>query len=227
MPESTILEKMTELYGKWKDCVACPLSAKRSQVVFGVGNVVDPKVLIVGEAPGPEEDIRGEPFIGPTGAMFRDNLAKVGIDFYKDCFVTNSVLCFPCIDGRQFRNPLGSEVQTCRPRLMEQVSILSSTVKVILLAGKRAMAPFFYGSNLDAGKLERESEWNRIQITKLTGWREPITPGGPRICVINHPSFILRQGANEASLTFIMWRNQLRDVGKYIHEVQSGEQVKV
>ncbi len=215
--ETDKLAAIQAVYEAWKDCKACPLHEKRTQIVLGGGNVVTPKVLVIGEAPGPEEDRRGIPFIGPTGQLLRTTMRRVGIDPDSDCFFTNSVICFPTNDGKDFRGPTGPELKSCRPRFEDTWNIIKDTVKVVLLTGKRAIAQVLMRDRIDAGGLNTERDWNDIKINKMIGWYEGEVPNGyPRIHIIYHPSFIMRSGANDASKLFVSWKQQLKQVADYI-----------
>lgn len=206
---------MLDLYDQWKDCQRCTFHKMRNKVVFGSGNYKDPKILIVGEAPGPEEDKTGIPFYGTTGSLLRRTLEDVGINHERDCFITNSVLCFPTIDGKRFRPPAGEEIRTCLPRMESQIAAIHPSVKVILLTGARALASFLYPKMLADQTLDKEHAWSIIKVNKLIGWHDIPAYAPARIFVTYHPSFISRSGANVASLLFVNWRNNLREVKKY------------
>jgi uracil-DNA glycosylase family 4 len=210
---------MQALYDKWKGCTGCVLHEKRKQVVFGAGNVTNPLVFIIGEAPGPVEDEKGVPFIGPTGNLLRLNLKRVGIDPDVDCFITNSVLCFPTVNGREFRKPSAGEILTCRPRLEEQLKLIGKDrMKVILLVGAAALATFLKSNELREGKFDQEAGWRNLKITKMLGWyTKDIPPDYPRVHILHHPSYIMRQcGANEAHPLFVSWKLQLKEVSEYV-----------
>jgi uracil-DNA glycosylase family 4 len=201
-----------DIYNKWKSCTACGLCKKRTQVVFGDGNYTDPKILVIGEAPGPQEDASGIPFYGPTGKLLRRTMESVGINPTLDCFITNSVLCFPTINGKDFRGPTGEEIRACLPRLDEQFNKIANTVKVVLLTGKRALVTWLYREALLAGNYDHEYAWNALKIEKHLGWVGDTTP---QTYVIYHPSYISRLGANIASLPFIQWKKDLQAVADF------------
>jgi uracil-DNA glycosylase family 4 len=206
---------LNTLAEQWSSCQRCELHKKRTQVVFGSGNAIDPKILIVGEAPGPEEDKVGIPFFGTTGKLLRRTLESVGIDHNVDCYITNSVMCFPTMNGKDFRGPLGNEILACRPRLTAEFETLRKSIRVILLTGKRPAATFLYDDVLRNGGLDTEPSWNLIKLEKLIGWhdREDLAPA--RIYVTYHPSYISRLGANIASLPFVKWKKDLSRVAEY------------
>jgi uracil-DNA glycosylase len=108
-------------------CTKCPLAEGRTQVVFGVG---DPRaaLLFVGEAPGREEDLAGEPFVGRSGKLLdRIMLEEIGIT-RAQCYIANVVKCRP--PGN--RNPAPAEIEACRPYLEEQIAQLSPSVVITL-----------------------------------------------------------------------------------------------
>jgi DNA polymerase len=108
-------------------CTKCPLAEGRTQVVFGVG---DPKaaLLFVGEAPGREEDLAGEPFVGRSGKLL-DKLMLEEIGITRDqCYIANVVKCRP--PGN--RNPAPAEIDACRPYLEEQIAQLNPSVVITL-----------------------------------------------------------------------------------------------
>jgi uracil-DNA glycosylase family 4 len=106
-------------------CTRCGLAATRTQVVFGVG---DPKaaLMVVGEAPGRDEDLAGEPFVGRSGKLLDQLLfEEIGIT-RSQCYIANVVKCRP----PQNRDPAPSEIQACRPYLDEQIAHINPSVVV-------------------------------------------------------------------------------------------------
>jgi uracil-DNA glycosylase len=108
-------------------CTRCALAAGRTQVVFGVGNPAA-DLMFVGEGPGREEDLRGEPFVGRSGKLL-DLLMRQEIGVERDqCYIANVVKCRP--PGN--RDPLPAEIEACRPYLERQVDLVSPKVVVTL-----------------------------------------------------------------------------------------------
>ncbi|MGI8793371.1 MAG: uracil-DNA glycosylase, partial [Acidimicrobiales bacterium] len=108
-------------------CTRCPLAATRTQVVFGVGDVAA-DLMFVGEAPGREEDLKGEPFVGRSGQLL-DRLVAEEIGLTRDAFyIANVVKCRP--PGN--RDPAKDEVSACRPYLEGQVDLIEPRVIVTL-----------------------------------------------------------------------------------------------
>jgi len=115
-----------------KDCTACGLRAGCRQTVFGVGDE-QAQWLLVGEAPGAEEDRLGEPFVGQAGKLLDNMLAAIGLARGKDVYIANVLKCRP--PGN--RNPEPEEVATCSPYLVRQVELIRP--KLILAMGRFAV----------------------------------------------------------------------------------------
>jgi len=122
-------EALKELY--LKGCTQCHLAQTRKNFVFGAGNA-DAPVMVIGEAPGHEEDEQGLPFVGAAGQLLTSMLAAIKLDRNRDVFIGNVLKCRP--PGN--RNPEASEVVTCLPLLRKQVEIIAP--KAILLLGRIA-----------------------------------------------------------------------------------------
>lgn len=113
------------------DCTKCGLSEGRNEFVFGVG---DPhaSLMLIGEGPGREEDMRGEPFVGPAGRLLDKILAA--IDMSREMvYITNVVKCRP----PKNRAPTAEEIETCYPYLISQVKLVRP--RLILALGGVAM----------------------------------------------------------------------------------------
>jgi uracil-DNA glycosylase len=118
---------LAELRTQALACTRCPLASTRTQVVFGVG---DPsaELMFVGEGPGRDEDLAGEPFVGRSGKLL-DKLMRqeVGLD-RSSCYIANVVKCRP--PGN--RDPLPAEIESCRPYLESQLDLIDPAVVVTL-----------------------------------------------------------------------------------------------
>jgi uracil-DNA glycosylase len=117
------LEDVRELIG---DCQRCPLGATRTTIVFGVGDP-ESRVMLIGEAPGRNEDLKGEPFVGAAGQLLNDLLAHAGLA-RGEVYIANVLKCRP--PGN--RDPEASEIETCTPFLREQIRIIAPDVLVTL-----------------------------------------------------------------------------------------------
>ena len=120
-----------ELKQSVADCRSCGLCAKRTHTVFGVG---DQKAqwLLVGEAPGAEEDARGEPFVGQAGRLLDNMLGSIGLKRGDNVYIANVLKCRP--PGN--RNPEAGEVAQCSPYLQRQIELIGP--KLIMAMGRFA-----------------------------------------------------------------------------------------
>lgn len=120
------MSEWEELKSKCLACRGCVLEQSRTNVVFGVG-APDAEVLFIGEAPGANEDLQGEPFVGRGGKLLDDMLAMIGLDRSK-VYITNSVKCRP----PENRDPLNTEKEACRGYLKRQIELMHPKIIVCL-----------------------------------------------------------------------------------------------
>jgi DNA polymerase len=153
-------------------CEKCPLATTRTQVVFGVG---DPQadLVFVGEGPGEQEDLTGEPFVGRAGRLLTNLIEGIGLT-RADVYIANVVKCRP--PGN--RDPLPLEIESCRPYLDAQLAFIDPAVIVTL-------------GNF-ATKLLLDTKEG---ITKLRG-REFSVADGTILIPALHPSAVLRGGGS-------------------------------
>ena len=148
-------------------CTRCPLSQTRHHVVFGVGPVPSP-IVFVGEGPGQQEDLQGEPFVGAAGKLLDDMLSIIDLGRH-NCYIANIVKCRP----PQNRDPMQDEQDACIGYLNEQLAILQP--KIIVCLGRIA-----------AMRLIKED----FRITREHGqW---FSKNGVEYTAIYHPSALLR-----------------------------------
>ena len=148
-------------------CRRCPLGDTRTKLVFGVGSE-SAEVLFIGEGPGEQEDLQGEPFVGPAGRLLDDMLHMIGLDRSR-VYIANTVKCRPPHN----RDPLPDEQTACRFWLDRQIALIRPTLIVCLgrIAAQAMIGPDF-------------------RITREHGrWYER---GGLRIMATYHPSALLR-----------------------------------
>jgi DNA polymerase len=112
-------------------CLACPLHEKRTQTVLGVGDE-RAEWLFVGEGPGAEEDLKGEPFVGQAGRLLDNMLAAMDLARGKNVYIANVVKCRPPNN----RNPESREMRCCEPYLARQIALIRP--KLIVALGKIA-----------------------------------------------------------------------------------------
>ena len=149
-------------------CTACKLHSSRTQTVFGVGDE-NADWLLIGEAPGADEDRLGEPFVGQAGKLLDNMLAAIGLKRGENVYIANVLKCRP--PGN--RNPEPDEVVKCTPFLLQQISLIQP--KLIVAMGRFAAQTLL---NTDAS------------IASLRG-RVHAYAGVPLI-VTYHPAYLLR-----------------------------------
>ena len=162
----------SELEAAVAGCVACPLHRGRRRTVFGTG-AREADWLVIGEAPGANEDRQGEPFVGRAGRLLNAMLHAIGLA--RDAvFITNSVKCRPPDN----RDPEPSETERCGPFLDRQVELLAP--RVILVTGRIAAQTL----------LETDAP-----LARLRGREHSLARGGRRIPVVAtyHPAYLLRR----------------------------------
>jgi uracil-DNA glycosylase family 4 len=119
---------LEDFYHRIKDCTKCHLANTRTNFVFGTGNP-QAKLMLIGEAPGREEDLQGKPFVGAAGQLLDKML--IAIQFQReDVFIANILKCRP----PENRDPRPDEIEICKPYLMEQIRLISP--KIILALGR-------------------------------------------------------------------------------------------
>ena len=166
-------------------CQKCPLGKTRMNIVFSDG-VPNHKLMLIGEAPGFNEDQTGRPFVGRAGQLLDKILASVGLSREKDVYICNTLKCRPPDN----RDPLPSEKEACRSFLDAQLEILKP--RLIILCGRVALTSF-----LTHGK----------SISKIRGqWFDG--PYGAKMMPIFHPSYLLRnQSKAVGSPKWLMWQD--------------------
>ena len=112
-----------------KNCTKCPLCETRTNVVFGVGNP-DAEILFVGEAPGENEDLQGEPFVGRGGQLLDLYLNGIGLDRKENIYIANILKCRPPHN----RDPKPEEAEQCLPYLRQTVRIMQP--KILVCVGR-------------------------------------------------------------------------------------------
>ena len=135
-----MFENWEELKENCLNCRKCSLCEVRSTVVFGVGNPCA-KVMFIGEGPGRNEDLQGEPFVGAGGQLLDKYLAAVDLDRRTNIYIANIVKCRP----PQNRDPLQEEQEACMDWLRNQTALLRPKIIVCLgrIAAMRIIKPDF------------------------------------------------------------------------------------
>lgn len=158
-------------------CIKCPhLAASRTQTVFGVGNA-DADLMFIGEAPGADEDTRGEPFVGRAGQLLTKIIETMGFT-RADVYIANVLKCRPDMPSGSSGNrpPTPQEMQTCLPYLATQIEIIRPKVLVALGATAVEGLLGFHGT-----MRELRGRWHSCENTPLM--------------ITYHPSYLLRNQA--------------------------------
>lgn len=137
-------------------CQRCALADGRHNVVFGVGSR-DAEVLFVGEGPGENEDLQGEPFVGRAGKLLDDMLELIDLDRKKNVYIANIVKCRPPHN----RDPLNTEQDACIGYLRNQVALIHPKIIVCLgrVAALRLMREDFKISREHGQWMEKSGVW--------------------------------------------------------------------
>ena len=147
--------EMDALQRRCADCKKCRLGATRTNLVFGVGPVPSP-VVFVGEGPGQQEDLQGEPFVGPAGKLLDDMLSIIDLT-REDCYIANIVKCRP----PRNRDPQQEEQAMCFPYLDNQIDLLDPKIIVCLgrIAAQKLIAPDFRITSQHGNWIHRQDRW--------------------------------------------------------------------
>lgn len=181
-------ESLEEIRAELAECQRCPLCKGRKNIVFGVGNP-DARLVFVGEAPGREEDLKGEPFVGEAGRLLDRILFAMGLE-RQDVYICNVEKCRP----PQNRDPRPEEIEACEPFLKRQLAAIRP--QLIVTLGRFA-----------AQSLLRE----QAPISRLRGnWHQyegiPLMP-------TYHPAYLLRNPAGKREV----WED-MKAVMKRLHD---------
>ena len=169
-------ERLQKLYAKWDDCRKCELGSSRKNLVLYRGSPMS-RLVVIGEAPGADEDEQGQPFVGLAGKTLDKLFKSAGLSPKKDVFITNMLACRPLGN----RKPAREETIACRPRLLQVLKIVKP--KCLLLLGATA------------AKL--------AGVPSISGWRGDIVevelPGGLVFESVPtfHPSYLNRLGGKK------------------------------
>ena len=178
-----------------------PLANAGTNIVISRGNP-NAKLLIVGEAPGPQENIKGKPFVGPAGQLLDKILQAGNFDPEKDVYITNSVFRMPPgDDGKSFRKPNDQEIDYYHPFVFEIVRLIDPYV--ILLTGNVAC----------------QSILKKTGITSLRGQWTQI--GGHWLMPIFHPSYLLRNQSREPGSPKAMMWDDIREIRRKYDELMA------
>jgi DNA polymerase len=164
---------LDELQAAIGDCRRCKLWSGRTHLVFGVGSP-NARLMFIGEGPGRDEDLQGEPFVGRAGQLLTDIITK-GMGLRReDVYIANVVKCRP----PENRNPEPDEVASCEPFLKKQIEIVRP--EIIVALGKFAVQTLLQ---------------SKVPITRLRGnWH---SYHGIKLMPTFHPAYLLRNPADK------------------------------
>lgn len=160
-------ETLEEIEAEAMQCVTCRLHEGRTKVVFGVGSP-SARLLFIGEGPGRDEDLQGEPFVGRAGKLLTRIIEAMGYR-REDVYIANVVKCRP----PENRNPLADEAEACRHFLIRQIAVIQP--EIIVLLGRVAVQAV----------LGSTAPMSRLRGT-FQEWR------GIRVMCTYHPAYLLR-----------------------------------
>lgn len=160
-------------------CQGCGLCKEREQVVIGQG-VMRPAIMVIGEAPGDQEDRQGVPFVGRSGMLLDNMLSAIGSSRDKDVYTANIIKCRP--PGN--RNPRPEEIAACRPFLLRQIELVRP---FSILALGRFAAHTLVGGEVPLAEMRQQA-----YTLRNAGVNIPVV-------VSYHPAYLLRRPADKAA----------------------------
>lgn len=188
-------QELDKLNAQCNACQKCSLGATRTNIVFSDGNP-DAKIVLIGEAPGADEDATGTPFVGRAGKFLTKLIEESGLSRKDDFYICNTVKCRP----PENRVPTDEEKQLCEHYLMSQIKLVNP--KVIVLCGATS-AKSFLG--------------NKIKISQIRGqWFKLFD--GIDATVILHPSFLLRKHSEDEGSPRWLTKEDLKKIKEFISQ---------
>ena len=189
------LSQLEELKKNCLSCEKCGLCKGRHHVVFGVG-AADAEVMFIGEGPGEQEDLKGEPFVGKAGILLDKMLTAIDLDRNKNIYIANIVKCRP----PQNRDPQSEEQESCIPWLRKQFSVIRP--KIIVCLGRIA-----------ATKIIRSD----FRITREHG--QFFNKNGVIMTAILHPAALLRYPENKPAAfeDFLRLQGKIKEVCEHTY----------
>lgn len=188
-------QELNKIKEECNNCQKCALGATRKNIVFSDGNP-NAKIVLIGEAPGADEDATGTPFVGRAGKYLSKLIEESGLSRKDDFYICNTVKCRP----PENRVPTDEEKALCEKYLLSQIKIINP--KVIVLCGATS-AKSFLG--------------NKIKISQIRGqWFKLFD--GIDATVILHPSFLLRKHSEEEGSPRWLTREDLKKIKELIEQ---------
>jgi len=189
---------LDELYVEMKKCNACKLRAGCTQVVTGIGNTKDPILLILGEAPGAEEDESGEPFVGKAGDTLRHVLRMTQIINKTNTLITNTMHCRP--PANKF--PTDDSPSICIGKWLNKEIDISKPKRMLLLGN----TPLKYVAGMK-GITQARGQW--INIKNI------------RTMATYHPSYVMRKDSMGDVATRQDFERDIFEMAKEVKELQN------
>jgi DNA polymerase len=150
------LGQLESFYHEIKGCMKCPLGETRTNFVFGVGNA-DANLMLIGEAPGRDEDLKGIPFVGRAGQLLTLMLQSIGLN-RDEVFIANVLKCRPPNN----RDPQPEEIDKCEPYLLKQIEMISP--KLIVTLGRFASASLLRTKSALGTLREQVHDYNQVPL---------------------------------------------------------------
>ena len=196
-----MFQNLIEAQATCESCHACELGQTRTRTVFAGGSP-PAKIMVIGEAPGKDEDEQGEPFVGRSGQLLTKLFAQVGLERERDLYIANTIKCRP----PQNRKPTQAEKDACRPFLDAQLAFIQP--KVIVLCGTTAVSSL----------LPHEKR----TITEIRGqWFEHAS--GAKIMAVFHPSYLLRHHSLDAGKPRALMMQDLAEISRVLSSLISSK----
>lgn len=197
--KSTGYTTLEELFVEMRQMKDDPLANAGTNIVISRGNP-QAKLLIIGEAPGPEENIKGKPFVGRAGQLLDKILEAAEFNPETDVYITNSVFRLPPgEDGKSFRKPTDKEIEYYRPYVLEIIRLVDP--RIMLLTGNVACQSILGKTGITSLR----GQWSQIQ--------------GRWVMPIYHPSYLLRNPSKEPGSPKAQMWDDIREVRKKYDEL--------
>lgn len=182
-------QRLEDIKQQVANCTLCPLHKTRTHAVFGVGNE-HADIMFIGEAPGANEDLQGEPFVGRAGMLLNEMLKSIGLK-RTDVYIANILKCRP----PKNRDPDPQEVKLCTPYLQKQISLIKPK---LLVAVGRIAAQFLLNTTEAMARLRGDIYY----------YGEDKTP----LIVTYHPAYLLRSPAEKrkAYIDFLLIKKMIQ-----------------
>lgn len=185
--------ELNKLREECNNCQKCALGSTRTNIVFSDGNA-NAKILLIGEAPGADEDATGTPFVGRAGKFLSKLIEESGLSRKDDFYICNTVKCRP----PENRVPTDEEKALCEHYLLSQIKLVNP--KVIVLCGATSAKSFL-------GK--------KIKISEIRGkWFKIFD--GIDATVILHPSFLLRKHSEDEGSPRWLTKEDLKKIKEFV-----------